>query len=317
MRTKVTELGELKFMDDGGLVCAVTLPDAPSLDASILTASRYWREPESVEFTVGDFVLHPHYGGAHYRGSKNFNIAGRSCNCVMLEFAGGDRLVVPPEDSCWLQKLDIADGQPRKLGSLRTNGSRYYWLEVLPYAYEWPGIGTFPKLPRKPTPAEDAQWRAACVIYRKALHSHPSYLQQARAYLEQQGREPQPLFDWWAYREKVLRVEPTESPFVYNRDEQLLLIKRYVLRRQRAIEKIQREVETLENFRTSEHGREPIPNSVRLFVWQRDKGQCIRCGSRERLEFDHIIPITAGGSNTERNIQLLCEPCNRSKGSSI
>jgi len=57
--------------------------------------------------------------------------------------------------------------------------------------------------------------------------------------------------------------------------------------------------------------------SVRLFVWQRDKGQCAKCGSRERLEFDHIIPLAPGGSNTERNIQLLCEACNRSKGATI
>lgn len=63
--------------------------------------------------------------------------------------------------------------------------------------------------------------------------------------------------------------------------------------------------------------REPIPDSVRLFVWQRDKGQCVKCGSQERLEFDHIIPLAAGGSNTERNIQLLCGACNRSKGATI
>jgi HNH endonuclease len=50
---------------------------------------------------------------------------------------------------------------------------------------------------------------------------------------------------------------------------------------------------------------------------KRDKGQCVKCGARERLEFDHIIPLALGVSNTERNIQLLCEACNRSKGSTI
>ena len=63
--------------------------------------------------------------------------------------------------------------------------------------------------------------------------------------------------------------------------------------------------------------RESIPDKVRLFVWQRDKGQCVKCGSRERLEFDHIIPVVEGGSSTERNVQLLCEACNRSKGATI
>lgn len=71
-------------------------------------------------------------------------------------------------------------------------------------------------------------------------------------------------------------------------------------------------------YRRLEHtSREPIPRSVRLFVWQRDRGQCVQCGSREQLEFDHIIALASGGSSTERNIQLLCEACNRSKGSTI
>ncbi|MGH9199405.1 MAG: HNH endonuclease [Acidimicrobiia bacterium] len=36
-----------------------------------------------------------------------------------------------------------------------------------------------------------------------------------------------------------------------------------------------------------------------------------------RPEFDHIIPLATGGSNTERNVQLLCESCNRQKGARI
>jgi 5-methylcytosine-specific restriction endonuclease McrA len=97
-----------------------------------------------------------------------------------------------------------------------------------------------------------------------------------------------------------------------------LLIKHYVLRRERDYEKVRREVEALENMERLEGiPREPIAEAVRLFVWQRDSGKCVKCGSRERLEFDHIIPVTAGGSNTERNVQLLCESCNRSKGATV
>jgi len=60
-----------------------------------------------------------------------------------------------------------------------------------------------------------------------------------------------------------------------------------------------------------------IPSSVRLAVWRRDMGRCVECGSQERLEYDHIIPLAKGGSSTERNIQLLCEACNRAKAAAI
>jgi 5-methylcytosine-specific restriction endonuclease McrA len=72
-----------------------------------------------------------------------------------------------------------------------------------------------------------------------------------------------------------------------------------------------------DGIKNGTHRRPPIPESIRIHVWQRDGGQCIQCGSREKLEYDHIIPISKGGSSTARNLQLLCEPCNRSKSDRI
>lgn len=63
--------------------------------------------------------------------------------------------------------------------------------------------------------------------------------------------------------------------------------------------------------------REPIPQHVQDTVWRRDGGRCVKCGSQENLEFDHIIPLSKGGSNTVRNIQLLCQKCNREKSNKI
>jgi len=60
-----------------------------------------------------------------------------------------------------------------------------------------------------------------------------------------------------------------------------------------------------------------IPDEVKEFVWRRDQGKCVKCGSQENIEFDHIIPLSKGGSNTARNIQLLCERCNREKSNKI
>ena len=56
-----------------------------------------------------------------------------------------------------------------------------------------------------------------------------------------------------------------------------------------------------------------ISSRVRREVWRRDQGRCTKCGSQRKLEYEHIIPHSKGGSNTARNIQLLCENCNRKK----
>lgn len=60
-----------------------------------------------------------------------------------------------------------------------------------------------------------------------------------------------------------------------------------------------------------------ISQDVKDKVWNRDGGKCVECSSNENLEFDHIIPHSKGGANTYRNIQLLCEPCNRNKSAKI
>jgi hypothetical protein len=60
-----------------------------------------------------------------------------------------------------------------------------------------------------------------------------------------------------------------------------------------------------------------ITQSTKDKVWNRDGGKCIECGSNENLEFDHIIPFSKGGANTYRNIQLLCQSCNRKKSDKI
>jgi hypothetical protein len=60
-----------------------------------------------------------------------------------------------------------------------------------------------------------------------------------------------------------------------------------------------------------------IPSAVKLAVWRRDQGKCVQCGTKEKLEYDHILPVSRGGANTERNVQLLCEKCNREKAARI
>lgn len=81
--------------------------------------------------------------------------------------------------------------------------------------------------------------------------------------------------------------------------------------------KISQKVYELYSDIPTDDERKPIQDDVKMTVWQRDNGKCVKCGGRENLEFDHIIPFSKGGSNTERNIQLLCESCNREKYNNI
>lgn len=60
-----------------------------------------------------------------------------------------------------------------------------------------------------------------------------------------------------------------------------------------------------------------IPRDVRQRVWQKYGGRCADCGATDYLEFDHVIPVAKGGSNSDNNIQLLCRRCNLSKSDHI
>jgi hypothetical protein len=76
-------------------------------------------------------------------------------------------------------------------------------------------------------------------------------------------------------------------------------------------------VEAMTRQLDSRAKRQSIPQDVKTAIWQRDNGRCVECESQVSLEFDHIIPFSMGGSNTVRNLQLLCETCNRRKGASL
>ncbi len=52
----------------------------------------------------------------------------------------------------------------------------------------------------------------------------------------------------------------------------------------------------------------PLPPEVKVSVWSRDGGACIRCGAVEQLRFD---PDYSGFSNDYEgaHLQLVCDPC--------
>ena len=71
------------------------------------------------------------------------------------------------------------------------------------------------------------------------------------------------------------------------------------------------------NKKTISHTSRYISSEVKQNVWNRDGGKCVCCNSITQLEFDHIIPVSKGGSNYENNVQILCYDCNRKKFNNI
>lgn len=102
----------------------------------------------------------------------------------------------------------------------------------------------------------------------------------------------------------------------YTESECMLLVAELADKERKLFEALSQKQDSPE-VREALSDRRRIPEKVRIAVWRRDQGQCARCSSRLNLEYDHIIPVAEGGSNTVRNIELLCEKCNRSKGKKI
>lgn len=63
--------------------------------------------------------------------------------------------------------------------------------------------------------------------------------------------------------------------------------------------------------------RKPLGPRARFDVFKRDNFTCCYCGKTPpgtTLEVDHVIPVSAGGSDTLGNLVTACVDCNRGKG---
>jgi hypothetical protein len=64
--------------------------------------------------------------------------------------------------------------------------------------------------------------------------------------------------------------------------------------------------------------RRIIPTAIKLAVWKRDGGRCVRCGATDELHFDHDLPWSKGGTSfSADNVQLLCIRHNLAKSAHI
>ena len=60
--------------------------------------------------------------------------------------------------------------------------------------------------------------------------------------------------------------------------------------------------------------RKTITEAEREEIFIRDNRMCQICGSREKLQIDHIVPFSQGGTTAKENLQTLCKSCNCIKG---
>ena len=121
----------------------------------------------------------------------------------------------------------------------------------------------------------------------------------------------QPFRECWLFKEYIYEVW---GP--YTEEEFRLLILDHFDKERRKFERLRQRFSS-EEAKEAARARPRIPEAIRIAVWRRDGGRCARCGSRENLEYDHIVPLSKGGSNTARNIELLCQRCNREKSDKI
>lgn len=65
--------------------------------------------------------------------------------------------------------------------------------------------------------------------------------------------------------------------------------------------------------------RKTLSLKTRYRVMKRDNFTCRACGASRhdnatlKLEIDHVVPLAAGGTDKEENLQVLCVPCNAGK----
>jgi hypothetical protein len=125
-------------------------------------------------------------------------------------------------------------------------------------------------------------------------------------------------------KEKEIKEKELKDRILKEKNEEKENVKKKILEKER---KKQIENEAIQelidaglidnNYYSGSNIRESIPTEVKIAVWNRDKERCVSCSSNSNLEFDHIIPVSKGGANSVKNIQLLCRNCNRTKSNKI
>lgn len=65
--------------------------------------------------------------------------------------------------------------------------------------------------------------------------------------------------------------------------------------------------------RASRDKRKGLSADKRRKIYERDHYRCRYCGGFDRLEIDHVYPVSRGGGNEQENLVTACHECNALK----
>lgn len=95
-----------------------------------------------------------------------------------------------------------------------------------------------------------------------------------------------------------------------------LKVEEYILEKSDEYAELERKVERLKALAEREQNfeRNYPTDAVLAYVLKRDNEQCVICNSKEKLQFDHILPKSRGGNDEPENLRVLCRTCNLRRG---
>ncbi len=71
----------------------------------------------------------------------------------------------------------------------------------------------------------------------------------------------------------------------------------------------------MNRFKKLQSGEIEWSSTIREYIREREqKKQCIYCGAKKDLSYDHLIPLSRGGPDIPDNLVMACKSCNSSKG---